>query len=177
MKQPITSKEALKLLHRAGCSPQVIQHCKAVSKLAVSLATKLKRRGAKVDVELVRIGGLLHDIGRSKTHKIDHALVGAEILRSFSLPAPVIYIVERHIGSGIPADEAVKLGLPNRDFVPETLEEKIVSYADKLIEGNHEVSFDAALKKFSDELGETHAAVGRFKKAHAELLQELESNR
>lgn len=173
MKQSITSREAVELLRRAGCSPSVIQHCKAVSKLAVELARKLRNKGISVDVELARIGGLLHDIGRSKTHKIDHAVVGAEIIRSFGLPTAVVHIVERHIGSGIPADEAVTLGLPNRNFVPETLEEKIISYADKLIEGNHAISFDEALKKFAEDLGESHAAVDRFKKAHSELFQKI----
>lgn len=173
MKRFISSREAVELLRRAGCSPSVIQHCEAVSKLAVEFARRLTSKGIKVDLELVRIGGLLHDIGRSRTHKIDHAVVGAEILHSFDLPTSVIHIVERHTGSGIPADEAVELGLPNRDFVPETLEEKIVSYADKLIEGNHEISFGEALRKFAEDLGESHAAVNRFKKAHSELLKKL----
>jgi len=172
----ITSRKAIGLLNRAGCSHAVIQHCKAVSRLAVKLARGIKNRGIRVDVQLVRIGGLLHDIGRSQTHEIDHAIVGADIVSSFNLPIPVIRIVEKHIWSGIPADEAVKLGLPNRDFLPETLEEKIVSYADKLIEGNHEISFEKALQRFSDEFGESHAIIHRFKQIHDELFQELGSN-
>ena len=169
MEQVITSREAISLLHRAGCSTAVSQHCKAVSQLAVKLARKLERKGTKIDVELVRIGGLLHDIGRSKTHDINHGVVGAEIVRSFDLPNSVIRIVERHIGSGIPAEEAVKLGLPNKDFIPETLEEKIISYADKLIERNHKISFDTALKSFSDKFGSSHAILNRFKQIHTEL--------
>ena len=127
------------------------------------------RKGFKVDVELVRIGGLLHDIGRSKTQDIDHGIVGARIVSSFDVPNSIIQIVERHIGSGIPADEAVKLGLPNKDFIPATLEEKIVSYSDKLIEGNHKISFEAALKRFSDEFGSSHEILKRFKRIHTEL--------
>lgn len=171
MSRLMTSREAIDLLNRAGCSPSVIQHCKTVSNLAVELARELKSRENKVDVRLVRIGGLLHDIGRSKTHGIDHAVVGADIARSFNLPTFIVRIIERHIGSGIPADEAVRLGLPNRDFIPETLEEKIVSYADKLIEGNREIGFDEALRRLSDEFGESHAIVNRFKRIHAELFQ------
>lgn len=165
----ITSGEALDLLRRASCSLLVIKHCKAVSKLAVKVARELRGKGVKVDLELVRVGGLLHDIGRSKTHGIDHAVVGAEIARSFNLPPAIVRIVERHMGSGIPAEEAASLGLPERDFTPETLEEKIVTYSDKLIENNHEISFDEALKRFSDEFGESHAIVNRFKRIHSEL--------
>lgn len=175
MKRLITSEEAIEILSKAGCSLQIIQHCKAVSNLAVRYAHELKRRGAKIDIGLVRIGGLLHDIGRSRTHGIAHAVVGADIARAFDLPDSVVHIVERHIGSGIPAEEAAKLGLPNRDFLPETLEEKIVSYADKLIEGNHEIGFDEALERFSREFGESNAIVKRFKRMHAELFQRFGS--
>lgn len=175
MKRLITSGEGIKILNRAGCSSPIIQHCKAVSNLAVKYARELKSRGIKIDIELVRIGGLLHDIGRSKTHGIDHAVVGADIVRAFDLPESVVRIVERHIGSGIPAEETVNLGLPNRDFLPETLEEKVVSYADKLIEGNHEIDFDEALERFSREFGESHTVVNRFKQMHADIFQKLES--
>ena len=173
MNKFITFEEAIELLYRTGCSSSVIQHCRVVSRLAVKLARKLKRNGTDVDVRLVTIGGLLHDIGRSKTHKIDHGVVGATIIHSFGLPISIVQIVERHIGSGIPAEEAVELGLPNKDLIPETLEEKIVSYADKLIEGDREISFDEALKKLRDDLGEFHPAVKRFEKAHSELFQKL----
>lgn len=169
MNRYINSREAIEILHKVGCSSLVIQHCKKVSNLAVKLAQKLKRRGIMVDVKIIRIGGLLHDIGRSKTHGIDHGVVGAAIVRSFGLSTSIINVVERHIGSGIPADEAMKLGLPNRNFIPKTLEEKIVSYADKLINGDHEITFDEALKKYSDEFGESHAIVKRFKQIHSEL--------
>lgn len=123
-----------------------------------------------MDVELVEIGGLLHDIGRSKTHDVDHIVVGSEIARSLGLPEPILHIVERHIGAGITADEAEKMGLPSRDFVPQTLEEKIVAYADKLIEGRRRVSFEVALKSFSRELGPDHPAVHRLKRLHEEFL-------
>ena len=168
MNKLITTREAISLLHKVGCSPSVIKHCKSVSNLAVKLAGSLKNCD-KIDMELVKIGGLLHDIGRSKTHKIDHGLVGADIVRSFGLSESIIRIVERHVGTGIPADEAVKLGLPNRDFIPETLEEKIVSYADKLIENNHEVSYDEALKSLSSKFGDTHSIVNRFRQFYTQL--------
>ena len=176
MKRFVSSSEALNLLKRAGCSTSILRHCLAVSCLAVQLAWKLKRRDVKIDVRLVEIGGLLHDIGRSKTHGIDHAVVGADIVRSFNLPSSVVRIVERHTGAGILAEEAEKLGLPSRDFIPETLEEKVVSYADKLIEGNRVVSFDAALRRFSEEFGESHVIVNRFIRIHTELFQALESS-
>ena len=117
--------ECLELLKKAGCEENVIEHVKMVAELAVAMAEKC---GA--DVELVRAGALLHDIGRGKTHGIDHAVVGAEMLRKWGYPEELVRIVERHIGAGIDEKEAEKLGLPVKSYIPETMEEKIVAEAD-----------------------------------------------
>lgn len=164
-----SAQMALTLLSDSGCSKRVIAHCKAVSALAVQFAKICKSRGYAVDVDLVRIGALLHDIGRSKTHDVTHAVVGSEIAESLNLPKPVVSIIERHIGGGIGANEAKKLGLPNRDYFPITLEEKIVAYADKLIAGSSVVSIDKTIKQFSNKLGENHPAVDRIIKLHNEV--------
>jgi len=164
---------AVQLLKKVNCPHNVINHCKAVSKLAVKIAKKLKKKGIPVDVELIKIGGLLHDIGRSKTHNIEHALIGSEIARSVGLDEAIVKIIERHIGSGITAEEAIQLGLPGRNFMPTTLEEKIVSYADKLIAGNHRMDFNEALERFSMDLGATHPAVCRLKQLHREFISIL----
>ena len=166
-------EEAIIILEKVDCSQLVIQHCIAVSHVAVNLAKKLQAKGVEVDLVLVEIGSLLHDIGRSKTHTVQHAFLGSQIVASFNLSKSLIKIVERHIGSGIPSEEAVKLGLPNKDFIPQTLEEKIVSYADKLISGNREMSFKEAFRRFSEDLGKSHPAIKRFKKIHLELMQML----
>ena len=166
-------EEAIIILEKVDCSQLVIQHCIAVSHVAVNLTKKLQAKGVEVDLVLVEIGSLLHDIGRSKTHTVQHAFLGSQIVASFNLSESLIKIVERHLGSGIPSEEALKLGLPNRDFIPQTLEEKIVSYADKLISGNREMSFKEALRRFSEDLGKSHPAIKRFKKIHLELMQML----
>jgi len=166
-----TPSQAIEVLTKAGCSPQVVDHCKVVSQLAVRLASLARDKGIKVDIDLVRVGGLLHDIGRSKTHGVEHGYVGSSIVESYGFSPTLARIVERHVGSGIPAEEAVKLGLPKRDFIPETLEEKIVSYADKLIEGKRRISFDEALDRFAKDLGVNHPAVGRLRRLHEELVR------
>ncbi|MGW8289192.1 MAG: HDIG domain-containing metalloprotein, partial [Candidatus Bathyarchaeia archaeon] len=74
-----SSQKALSLLFECGCSKKVVAHCKAVSALAVKFAEACKKNGQDVDVELVEVGALLHDIGRSKTHSINHSIVGVEI--------------------------------------------------------------------------------------------------
>lgn len=164
-----TYDEAITILEKVGCSQRIIRHGITVSHLAVKITKKFQAKGVEVDLALIEIGSLLHDIGRSKIHNVQHAFLGAQIIKSFNLPESLIKMVERHIGSGIPSEEAVKLGLPNKDFIPQTLEEKIVSYSDKLIDGNREMSFEEAFSKFSDDLGKSHPAIKRFKKIHFEL--------
>jgi len=163
-----SEKMALKLLSENGCSIRVINHCKAVEKVATKIAEACKKKGLNVDVKLVQIGALLHDIGRSKTHSVDHAIIGAEIARSLNLPEAVISIIERHVGGGITTEEAKNLGWPVKSYVPETLEEKIVTYADKLIEGSERVSIEQTIKKFSKKL--PPSAIAGMRKLHEEII-------
>ena len=158
----------MRLLKCVGCDAQVIRHCKAVSQLAVKIAQKLRQRD--IDIDQVRIGALLHDIGRSQTHGVTHAYVGSKMLRDLGIPDPVVKIVERHIGAGIPSNEALDLGLPGKDYMPQTIEEKIVAYADKLVDGNRTISFEEACAQIADVLGFTHPAVSRFRMLHKELM-------
>ena len=160
---------ALKLLSQSGCSSKVIEHCKAVAALAVQLAKLCKKKGLNVDIKLVEVGALLHDIGRSKTHGVDHVVRGAEIARFLNLPESAVSIIERHAGGGITLDEAKKLGWPIKSYLPNTLEERIVTYADKLIEGMRRVPVERTIKKLSRDLGKNHSSVARVKKLHEEL--------
>jgi len=162
-------QKALNLLLKSGCSPKVIDHCKAVATVAKQIAKVCKKKGRNIDVQLVEIGALLHDIGRSKTHSVNHVVAGVEIAESLSLPEPVVSIISRHVGGGITIDEAERLGWPTKDYMPRTLEEKIVAYADKLIEGLRRIPVEQTIEKLSWDLGETHPAIDRVKQLHAEI--------
>ena len=156
----------VEVLINAGCSADVVAHCKKVSAMAVSIARRVRR---PVDGELVRSGALLHDIGRSRTHDIAHALAGVEIGRSLGLSEQLLLIIERHIGAGITASEALRLRLPEKDYLPLTPEEKIVSYADNLISGVREMPYYEALDRFKRILGSDHEGVDLFRKQHQEI--------
>jgi uncharacterized protein (TIGR00295 family) len=131
----LKKKDALALLIKYGVDERVMEHLWAVHDYAMEIAA-----GVECDRNLVEVGSLLHDIGRSKSHAIDHAVIGAEILRKEGVDQEVIDIVERHVGAGLTAGDARKLGLPPKDYVPKTIEEKIVCHADNLIGSTERVS-------------------------------------
>jgi uncharacterized protein len=168
---PLPSREqALALLRANHCSPQVMAHCKAVAKLAVETAKTLQERGFSIDVDLVEVGALLHDIGRSKTHSVNHVVAGAEIAQAVGMPEAVICIIKRHVGGGITSGEAKELGWPDDNYLPITLEEKVVSYADKLVETTDErVSIEETINKFHAR--GLSASAERVRKIHDEIAQ------
>ncbi len=151
-----------------GCSPDVVAHCLKVSKTALVLADRMN---ISLDRDLVRLGGLYHDIGRSRTHDIGHAVAGVEIGKRRGFPQPLLAIIERHVGADITAREAVRLGLPEKDYLPLTPEEKLVSYADNLISGTREMPFYEALDRFKEILGPDHEGVDLFIKQHHEIQE------
>ena len=168
MSEELPSREkAVHLLFENRCSVKIINHCRTVSELALETANILKEKGFKVNSELVAIGALLHDIGRSKTHTVHHAVVGAEIARAAGLPEPVVAIIERHVGGGITASEARDLGWSEGVYVPVSLEEKIVSYADKLIENGKCVPIEVTIEKLCGEL--KCEAAERVRHLHEEI--------
>lgn len=156
------------LLIHAGCSQDVVAHCVAVSAAALAIAERVR---IEADRELIRQGGLFHDIGRSKTHGLEHAVAGVEIGRKLGFSETLLHIIERHIGAGITAREAERLGLPKKDYLPLTPEEKIVSYADNLISGVREMPFPEALDRFKRILGADHEGVELFIKQHHEIQE------
>jgi uncharacterized protein len=166
--------------------PHVITHVELVTKKAVEIGKILKKKGFAVDMELLEIGGYLHDIGRSVTPGVEHGIEGARILRELGFSEPLIRIVERHVGAGITAEEAKRLGLPEKNYLPETLEEKVLAYADKFFESKlifktvngeqiverKEIQYDSVeptLRRFKKIFGQKSPIVLRLEKLRDEI--------
>jgi uncharacterized protein (TIGR00295 family) len=141
-------RQALALHEKYGSNERVVSHCQGCSRLSKTLAEAAAGRGMQVDLEAVLAGALLHDIGRSRTQLVDHGYVGAEIVASEGVDEVVVEIVRRHVGAGISKEEAKSLGFPPGDYVPRTLEQKIVCFSDKMLDGEKARPFEEEVKRF-----------------------------
>ena len=119
------------LLRKAGVSQADIDHSVKVAEKALEIAGRTR---AELDMELVGRGALFHDLGKAKTHDIEHGQLGAQMGAAIGLPAAVTAVMEKHIRGGLSAEEAVELGLPVQDYTLGTLEERIIIYADRLVD-------------------------------------------
>ena len=166
-------KRAYNLLSKL-CEKNVVMHCLAVSDYAYELGLKIKNNGYAINLELVILGALLHDIGRSKTHGISHGIEGAKILREYGFEEELALIAERHIGAGIPKNEAIELGLPPKDYIPISLEEKLVAHCDNLISGTERVDVDFVVNKFKKRIGiKDHPSIQRILGLNDEINKKL----
>ena len=162
----------LEILKKEDTPENVIKHSKAVYEKAIVISSNFEN----ADIELIKKGALLHDIGRSKTHGIRHAVEGAKIVKNYGYSKEVQNIVERHIGAGISEDEAPELGLPKKSYVPQTLEEKIVAHADNLISGAKEVDIDFVIDKWQRKIDEPEENIKRLIKLDNELIKSFEDD-
>lgn len=162
----------LKILKQEETPENVIEHSKAVYKKAMVIAANFKN----ADKDLIKKGALLHDIGRSKTHGISHAVEGAKIVKQYGYPEEVQNIVERHIGAGITEKESVKLGLPKKSYIPQTIEEKIVAHADNLLSGTKDVDIDFDIAKWKRKIDKPEENIKRLIELDNELIKAFEDD-
>ena len=103
----------------------------------------------QADTQFVEEAAMLHDIGiifcdapgilcHGTEPYIRHGYIDAELLRKEGLPA-YARVAERHTGSGLTREQIIAehLPLPEQDYLPETLEEKLICYADKFFSKSH----------------------------------------
>jgi ribonuclease Y len=50
------------------------------------------------NVEVAKVGGLLHDIGKALTHEVEgtHAEIGAEVAQRYGIPAEIVRAIMEH---------------------------------------------------------------------------------
>lgn len=145
----------------------LMTHSRSVADKALRIAAAHPELA--LDMRFLEEAAMLHDIGVflcdapgiqcfGKEPYIRHGQLGAQLMREEGLPRHA-RVCERHTGAGISAEEVKKQGLPlpPDDYLPETLEEKVVCYADKFFSKtrlDREKTLEQAansLRKFGEE--------------------------
>ncbi|HTZ17738.1 MAG TPA: HD domain-containing protein [Dissulfurispiraceae bacterium] len=119
----------------------MVEHGKAVARKALEIAARLA--DLHPDLAFIEEAAMLHDIGIIKTNLpkigclgahpyISHGYLGRQLLDVVGFPAHAL-VCERHVGMGLTAAdiETNSFPLPMREMVPQSLEEKIICFADK----------------------------------------------
>lgn len=145
----------------------LLVHSRAVADKALAIADR--HLELSLDRQFIEEAAMLHDIGIVRCNApgiqcfgtepyICHGRIGAEMLRAEGFPRHA-RVCERHTGAGITRSQIIaqKLPLPQQDFLPETMEEKVICYADKFFSKSHldeEKTIEqaiASLSKFGEE--------------------------
>jgi putative nucleotidyltransferase with HDIG domain len=173
---PLSYDAAVGLLSLYGADAAWTRHCIAVSRVAERAGGFLRGR-CPLDQEHLRVGALLHDIGRSTTHDpVLHGVEGYRLLagRGHHREAR---ICASHILYGLSRDEAVRFGLPDLDFFPRTLEERLIPLIDGVVEFDRpttlERRFTSLLRRYHDNPWFLERAAIAHERARA-FLDELE---
>jgi len=121
----------IEMLRSTGVPEDDIARSVKVAEKALEIAARTQQA---LDMEFVERGALFHDLGKAQTHAIEHGRLGAEMGKALGLPEAVNKVMEKHIRGGLSEEEALELNLPVKDYTLGRLEERIIIYADRLVD-------------------------------------------
>lgn len=119
----------------------LLTHSEAVAREALEIA---RRKNLGLDPDTVYAAAMLHDIGIIRTDApgigcygsrpyLAHGPVGADMLRALGVDEIYARVAERHTGVGLLPEEIAAQNIPlppDRSYMPETVLEKLICYAD-----------------------------------------------
>lgn len=157
----------------------LVGHSMSVARKALDC---MHRRNLALDEEFIVEAAMLHDIGvglcdapgiycTGSLPYICHGVEGRRILEAEGLRRHAL-VCERHTGSGLTVEDIKnqQLPLPLRDMTPQTVEERLICYADKFFSKSGDVErekdWDRVVKSMSVH-GE--GTLHRFLKLHEEF--------
>jgi uncharacterized protein (TIGR00295 family) len=144
----------------------VLMHSRGVQKLALEIARKINKRRKtreKADLRFIRAACILHDIGRFKVpmgkNSAAHGYIGGQILKNEGLDKRFIRVCETHVGYWVTKADVIKhkMTIPKRSYKPKTIDEKIISYADKMIAYSRRIPIKEVLDRYEKEMGKPYA--------------------
>lgn len=154
-------------------------HCRAVADEALAIARRLKLPLAE---ERIEAAAMLHDIGILQTDApgihcfgsepyIAHGIIGRRMLLEEGADEELADVAALHTGSGLTRDEVItgQLPLPPADYLPQTLLQRLICYADKFYSksGSMERKPLERVRRQLDSFGP--ASLARFDALHVEL--------
>lgn len=156
----IPTDEAIKKLHRKYAPNELVfnhvyEHCAIVKEIAEWCVANAGLDN--VDRDVLRASCLLHDIGtyvyfqddghiQNERLYLQHALLGAAIVRDEGIDDVIVSNIKTHVLLGLSKEEIMdkQLPIPARDYVPETIEGRLLCYADRFHSKNPRFnSFDS----------------------------------
>ncbi|HEY9076463.1 MAG TPA: HAD-IIIA family hydrolase [Anaerolineaceae bacterium] len=148
----------------------LLEHVNRVAGAAYLLALALCQAGIKVNPILAHRGGLLHDLARPLAHQLqvngqgyhDHGELAFQILQSLGYPA-LAEIALTH-----PLDTII-----TDTRCPVTWEQKIVYYADKLVDGDRLVPIEDRLSSLARRYPEITSNLPEYQQALITLQTQI----
>ena len=139
-----------------------ISHVTDVTNKALKIARKHPELA--IDVKFLEEASMLHDIGiyltraphiycKGEYRYIQHGYLGRELLDREGFPKHAL-VCERHTGTGLSLEIILKrnLPIPHRDMTPQSMEEKIICFADKFF-SKSKLGKEKSVKKIRKSLG------------------------
>jgi uncharacterized protein len=119
----------------------VYRHCQIVAEIALWCA---EEKNLNVDLELLEAGCLLHDIGTyalfdangldgNEHNYKQHAIFGAALAVEEGFENRIADMIRTHVLMGLTKKEIIAggIGMPQKDYLPKTLEAELLCYADR----------------------------------------------
>ena len=161
----------IKNLHRYYAPSQtafdiIFSHCQIIWQICSQI---IADKALELNIDLVKSGALLHDIGAYKLidekgifdepNYIKHGIIGYNILKEKGYSEDLCRIAKCHTGLGLTKDYITKsnLPLPVDNYMAETVEERLVMYADKFHSKNPKFNSFESYRTTALKFGEENA--------------------
>ena len=161
----MNNKTCLRILHQEKVPIHIIRHCVIVSRVGCNIAHNLALKGDKLDIDIIRVGALLHDIAKKKAMEQgeDHAEMGAQLLESMGHHR-IAEIIRQHVFLKQPFERQKSLS-----------EELVVNYADKRVMHTMVVSLEVRFRDLLIRYGKNRMAVEKINELfeQSRLMEEM----
>jgi len=158
----LSRKKALMLLRKKN-PENIVKHSIKVAEIALKIAKKLKAKGYAIDLKLIEISALLHDLDKfeSLSKGYDYAENTKELYRKGY----------RKIAKTIMNSQLDNF--LNKNLFKHSLEEIVIQYADKRVKHSKIVSLKERFKYLHKRYGVSKKIIKKLKKAE-KTLQKIE---